>query len=70
MQIQYNMRSYFNLRSKGDISQLNILDGNRLKSGKEKNYKVKNGMFRSIGKQSRESRESVEKEYFMPGMKG
>jgi len=70
MEIQYNMRSYFNLRSKGDISQLNILDGNRLKKWKREKLQSKNGMFRSIGKQSRESMESVEKEDFMPGMKG
>jgi len=41
MEIQYNMRSYFNLRSKGDISQLNILDGNRLKKWKREKLQSK-----------------------------
>ena len=35
--IRYDTRSYFTVRSKADINQLNLPHGNKLKSGKEKN---------------------------------
>ena len=42
--IQYDTRCYFYVRSKADISQLNLPHGTKLqKSGKKKNKKVKNG---------------------------
>ena len=49
------IRSYFNVRSKADISQLNLPHKPTTKSGKI----VKSDMLRSIGKQSGESVESV-----------
>ena len=35
--IRYDTRSYFNVHSKADVSQLNLPHGIKLKSGKEKN---------------------------------
>ena len=48
--------SYLKVQSKADISQLNIPHGRKWK---QKNYKVKTDMLRSIGKQSGESVQSV-----------
>jgi len=45
------------MHSKADMSQLNLLHGTYTK--KWKTEKVKTDMLRSIGKQSRESMESV-----------
>ena len=61
--IRYDTRCYFNVRSKADISQLNLPHGtDNLKSVKtEKKLKSKKtDMLRSIGKQSGESVESVQ----------
>ena len=53
--IQYDTIGYFSVRSKADISQLNLPHKPTTKSGKI----VKSDMLRSIGKQSGESVESV-----------
>ena len=56
-------RCYFNVRSKADISQLNLPHGTndqKLGGGRKKNYKLKTDKLRSIvGKQSVESVVSV-----------
>ena len=49
--MRYDTRSYFNVRSKADVSQLNLPHGNK-KSGERKAKK-------STGKQPGESVESV-----------
>ena len=50
---RYDTRCYFNVRSKADMSQLNLPHENRqLKSAKQKNQKVKTNMLRSNTKQS------------------
>jgi len=61
MAIRCDTRSCFNVRSKANISQLNLPYGTKLKkwkSEKLKKYKRRE-MLRSIGKQSGESVESV-----------
>jgi len=60
---KYDTRCYFNVRSKADISQLNLLHGTKnYKAEKtEKLKSKKTDMLRSIGKQSRKSMESVRK---------
>jgi len=56
--IQYDMRCYFNVQSKADMNQPNLPHGtNKYKIGITE--KLKKGMLRSIGKQSREFVESV-----------
>ena len=67
------------MRTKDDLVSVINRTEPKLKSGKQKNEKVKAGMLRSIGKQSRESVESVlkkaavegfaEKASFKPGVK-
>ena len=58
--IRYDTRCYFNVRSKADISQVNLPHGtNNYKGEKKKNWKVETDMLRSINKQSGESVESV-----------
>jgi len=47
------------VRSKADITQLNLPDGTKLKTGKKKTKKEKTDMLISIGKQSGESVESA-----------
>ena len=50
------------MRSKADITQLNLPHGTKLKSGKQKKLKSKKtNMLRSIAKQSGKSVESVMK---------
>ena len=71
------------MRSKADISRLNLGHGTKLKKRNREQLKSKTDMLRSIGKQSEESMESVlkkkrkatvgrssKKEGFKPGMKG
>ena len=59
--IQYDMRCYFNVCSKADISQLKLLHGIKTKKveKKEKTKKERMDMLRRIGKQSGKSVESV-----------
>ena len=54
---RYDTKCYFNVRSKADISQLNLSHGTKNKTIKtEKELKrKKTDMLRSVGKQSRES---------------
>jgi len=52
--IRYDTRCYFNVRSKADTEP-------KTKKRKQKDYKVKTDVFRSIGKQSKESVESIQK---------
>jgi len=54
---RYDTKCYFNVRSKADISQLNLSHGTKNKTIKtEKELKSKKtDMLRSVGKQSRES---------------
>ena len=52
-QKSHDTRCYFNVHSKADVSQLSLPHGT--------NKKVTMDMLRSIGKQSRESVESVKK---------
>ena len=62
-------QNYINVRSKADITQLNLPDGTKLKSGKKKTKKP--DMLGNIGKQSGESVESAPKKkcyVLMPGM--
>jgi len=40
--MRYDTQSYFNVRSKADMSQLSLPDGTKLKSGKKKTKKEKN----------------------------
>ena len=56
---RYDTQSYFNVRSKADITQLNLPDGNKLKKWDKETKKGKTDMLLSIGKQSKESVESV-----------
>jgi len=56
----------FNVRSKADISQLNLLHGNdnyKVEKKEKLKSKKKTDMLRSIGKQSGESMESVLSKY-------
>ena len=58
--IRYDTRSYFNVHSKTDISQLNLPHGTKLKKWKREKLKSKKtDILRSIGIQSGESMESV-----------
>ena len=80
----YDTRCYFNVRSKADTSQLNLPHGNQqLKSGKQKNYKIKKQICSEVSvnspgnpcSQSWRRKEKLwqkgftEKEGFKPGIK-
>jgi len=48
--MRYDTQSYFNVRSKADITQLNLPDGNKLKKWDKETKKGKTDMLLSIGK--------------------
>ena len=58
--MRYDMRCYFNVRSKADMSQLNLPHGTNTKKWKTEKLKIKKTvMLRSISKQSGESTQSA-----------